>query len=70
MVVSTDQLRSSDQQILQLAFRNYNLPLEDKLIKPAKSARKPSLQTRKRNPGPDILINRLENNGKRSGKKV
>ena len=53
-----------------LAFRNYNPSLEDKFIKPAKSGRKPSHQTRKRKPEPDVLINRLENKGKRSGKKV
>ena len=53
-----------------LAFRNYNLSLEDKFIKPAKSGRKPSHQTRKRKPEPDVLINRLENKGKQSGKKV
>ena len=49
---------------------NYNPSLEDKLIKPAKSGRKLSDQTRKRNPEPDVRINRLENKGKRSEKKV
>ena len=53
-----------------LAFRNYNLSLEDKFIKPAKSDRKLSHQTRKRKPELDVLINRLENKGKRSGKKA
>ena len=53
-----------------LAFRNYNPSLEDKFIKPAKSGRKPSHQTRKRKPEPGVLINRLENKEKRSRKKV
>ena len=44
-----------------LAFRNYNPSLEDQFTKPAKSGRKP---------GPDVLINRLENKEKRSEKKV
>ena len=53
-----------------LAFRNYNPSLEDQFTKPAKSGRKPSHQTRKRKPEPDVLIKRLENKEKRSGKKV
>ena len=53
-----------------LGFRNYNPSLEDKFIKPAKSGRKPSHQTLKRKRQPDVLINTLENKGKRSGKKV
>ena len=53
-----------------LVFRNYNPSLEDQFTKPAKSGRKPSHQTRKRKPEPDVLINRLENKGKRSEKKV
>ena len=52
-----------------LEFRNYNPSLEDKFIKPAKSGRKPSHQTCKRKPEPVVLINRLENKGKRSGRK-
>ena len=53
-----------------LAFRNYNPSLEDQFTKPAKSGRKPSLQTRIRKPESDVLINRLENKEKRSEKKV
>ena len=53
-----------------LAFRNYNPSLEDKFIKPAKSGRKPSHHTGKRKPEPGVLINRLENKEKQSGKKV
>ena len=49
-----------------LAFRNYNPSLEDQFTKPAKNGRKPSHQTRKRKPEPDVLINRLENKEKRS----
>ena len=53
-----------------LAFRNYNPSLEDRFIKPAKSSTKSSNQSRKRKPEPEVLSNRLENKGKRSGKKV
>ena len=53
-----------------MLFGNYNPSLAGKFIKPVKSGRKPSHQTRKRKPEPDVLINRIENKGKLSEKKV
>ena len=67
MKVALNDIGRETKQVL--AFRNYNPTLEDKFIKPAKRGRKPSHQTRKRKPEPDVLINRLETKGKRSGKK-
>ena len=62
-------MASEERKKHVLAFRNYIPSLEDQFTKPAKSGRKPSHQTRKRKPVPDVLINRLENKEKRSEKK-